>query len=60
MWMQCDAKEVEWRFITDVDECSSDNGGCSQECNNTIGSYYCTCLDGFTLQADSHTCEGRY
>lgn len=64
MWVQC-----AWcihvvckimLIITDVDECSGNNGGCSQECKNTIGSYHCTCLNGFALQPDGHNCEGMY
>jgi tolkin len=26
-------------FLTDVDECAENNGGCQHECHNTIGSY---------------------
>uniref|UniRef100_A0A3Q2P8N8 Growth arrest specific 6 n=1 Tax=Fundulus heteroclitus TaxID=8078 RepID=A0A3Q2P8N8_FUNHE len=39
----------------DVDECTKDNGGCDHVCNNTIGSYRCSCHEGFTL-ADRHLC----
>lgn len=41
---------------SDVDECLITNGGCSQGCVNTVGSFYCTCLFGYTLQADGRTC----
>ena len=44
---------------TDVDECKKKTSGCSQECNNTIGSYKCFCKDGFRLTNNSHTCEGK-
>ena len=33
----------------DIDECDTDNGGCSHECINTLGSYKCDCPDGFTI-----------
>uniref|UniRef100_A0AAX7TVY4 Growth arrest-specific 6 n=1 Tax=Astatotilapia calliptera TaxID=8154 RepID=A0AAX7TVY4_ASTCA len=33
----------------DVDECSRRNGGCDHECNNTVGSYHCSCRQGYTL-----------
>ena len=60
-WVQYDwCHAYQSKFITDLNECSINNGGCSQECSNTIGSYQCTCQDGFTLQADGHTCEGMY
>ena len=32
--------------------------GCSQRCNNTVGSYFCTCMDGYELESDNHTCTG--
>ena len=60
--------------FTDIDECSTgvvSIGGnissigdgeaeqwCHQACNNTIGSYRCTCFDGYTLKEDNKTCEG--
>uniref|UniRef100_A0A674N384 complement subcomponent C1r n=1 Tax=Takifugu rubripes TaxID=31033 RepID=A0A674N384_TAKRU len=46
----------------DVDECSKadpKNGSgsvCSQMCVNTVGSYYCSCYSGYTLQPDHQTC----
>ena len=45
-------------FFTDVDECVSDTSGCEQQCNNTIGSYYCTCSEGYSLENDNHSCAG--
>lgn len=42
----------------DEDECDTNNGGCDQNCNNTIGSYFCTCEEGYILKADSHNCGG--
>ncbi|XP_031551867.1 mucin-like protein isoform X2 [Actinia tenebrosa] len=41
----------------DVNECATKNG-CNQRCNNTIGGYYCSCLQGFELSSssDNKTC----
>uniref|UniRef100_A0A1A8M180 Growth arrest-specific 6 n=1 Tax=Nothobranchius pienaari TaxID=704102 RepID=A0A1A8M180_9TELE len=40
----------------DVDECiEKGNGGCDQECNNTIGSYRCSCHQGYML-VGRHMC----
>ncbi|XP_054265760.1 uncharacterized protein LOC128988471 [Macrosteles quadrilineatus] len=33
----------------DVNECSSDNGGCDQKCINSPGSYACVCNVGYEL-----------
>uniref|UniRef100_A0A665TWD5 Growth arrest-specific 6 n=1 Tax=Echeneis naucrates TaxID=173247 RepID=A0A665TWD5_ECHNA len=37
------------RCEKDVDECSKKNGGCEHECNNTMGSYHCSCHQGYML-----------
>ena len=45
---------------TDINECSTNNGGCSQKCNNTLGSNVCACNSGYYLAADNRTCNGEY
>ena len=42
----------------DVNECQSDNGGCAQTCDNTDGSYQCSCLNGYELANDGHYYSG--
>lgn len=44
-------------YFTDVDECAVNNGGCQHECRNTIGSYMCSCQNGFTLLENVHDCK---
>ena len=44
---------------TDTDECSVKNGGCTQLCINTVGSYECSCGTGYALDSDGHTCNGN-
>ncbi|XP_063217252.1 protein tolkin-like isoform X2 [Bacillus rossius redtenbacheri] len=44
-------------FFTDMDECATNNGGCQHECRNTIGSYACSCHNGFTLHDNQHDCK---
>ena len=52
-------KEFLFVLITDVNECMDNTDNCSQNCINTIGSYYCYCNDGYTLDSDDqHTCNG--
>lgn len=47
-------------LLTEMDECSlPDNGGCEQHCENTLGSYKCTCEPGYELTADKKSCEGK-
>uniref|UniRef100_A0A914UMG9 EGF-like domain-containing protein n=1 Tax=Plectus sambesii TaxID=2011161 RepID=A0A914UMG9_9BILA len=41
----------------DANECSKDNGGCAQICENTIGSFQCSCNTGYLLIYDQKTCE---
>jgi len=46
--------------IVDINECLTDSGGCTQKCNNTVGSYHCSCWNGYELANDSHTCNGKH
>jgi hypothetical protein len=43
----------------DIDECSTNNGSCQQNCRNTDGSFTCHCRSGYSLMSDSKTCTGR-
>ena len=45
--------------IVDYNECAIFNGNCSQFCFNTIGSYMCSCQNGYALNADGRTCSGK-
>ena len=42
----------------DVDECSVQNGGCEHKCQNTAGSFTCSCNSGYKLNANGLTCDG--
>ena len=44
----------------DIDECRTDNGGCSHSCLNTLGTAYCACPEGYMLTDDWKTCEGQF
>ena len=46
-------------YYADINECSTNNGGCAGTCTNTAGSYYCTCSSGCTLGSNGHVCNGR-
>ena len=43
----------------DIDECERFSP-CDQVCTNSEGSFECSCNDGFRLQNNSHTCEGKH
>ena len=46
-------------FSIDINECGTFNGGCEQTCNNTQGSYHCSCWNGYSLGTDQHNCSGK-
>ena len=43
--------------IADVNECDLASD-CEENCTNTVGSYYCECLDGRVLVNRTH-CTGK-
>ena len=45
-------------FQQDINECTVNNGGCSQMCSNTNGSFLCSCGAGYSLSVDNLTCAG--
>ena len=44
----------------DIDECTTDNGGCEQSCLNNNGSYSCTCSNGYGLVSNQKNCSGKH
>ena len=42
----------------DTNECGSANGGCEHNCNNTVGSFTCSCRPGFVLAGNNLNCTG--
>ena len=40
-----------------IDECATDNGGCTDGCVDTPGSFECQCPSGAHLLADNRTCQ---
>ncbi len=44
---------------SDVNECSTSNGGCDGQCTNTQGSYTCSCGSGYVLGSNTHSCYGE-
>ena len=46
-------------LFQDVDECTTNNGGCDQMCNNIIGSFLCNCMTGYQLDRNGLDCNGE-
>ncbi|KAL1489387.1 hypothetical protein ABEB36_014292 [Hypothenemus hampei] len=44
-------------FFSDMDECAKDHGNCQHECINTLGSYICTCHNGYILHENGRDCK---
>ena len=42
----------------DINECEL--GYCTQLCNNSEGSFTCSCQDGYALEDDNRTCVGKF
>lgn len=44
-----------------MDECAGKvNGGCYDQCKNTVGSFHCYCKVGFILAEDKYTCISKF
>lgn len=43
----------------DKNECLVNNGDCEQGCENTVGSYECTCPLGYQLMDNGRACNGN-
>ena len=43
--------------LLDINEC--DLVPCEQKCVNTIGSYFCGCAPGYSLNSNLRSCDGR-
>ena len=48
-------------FITlpEHNACKHNNGGCAHVCINHGGHYRCKCPQGYKLNADGHSCDGK-
>ena len=46
-------------LLIDIDECTTNQNRCDQSCSNAVGSYTCSCVNGFTLDGDGFTCNGN-
>lgn len=49
-----------FNLLLDVDECLEGTSGCEHLCNNTVGSFKCSCRHGYKLDYDRKSCTGSY
>ena len=47
-------------YPSDVDECTAGTDNCTQNCDNTDGSYTCSCDGGYTTTDNGMTCDGIF
>ena len=45
--------------FVDINECNPSRNDCEQACNNTVGSYLCSCLSGYSLADNKKNCNGK-
>ena len=57
--MFCTDFNISFLLTLDINECGQNNGGCDRFCNNTDGSFFCTCGDGYNLNEDGRQCDGK-
>ena len=43
----------------DIDECANNVSLCNHYCNNTEGSFICSCDEGYSLSENNFTCIGE-
>ena len=43
----------------DVDECCNELDSCDHNCHDVNGSYYCSCDEGYDLNDNGYTCDGK-
>lgn len=45
-------------IITEINECAATSSPCEHTCTNTVGSFQCSCNDGYLLDDDGRSCDG--
>ena len=55
MQKDCSMKSL----LSDINECDEGISGCNQTCTNTNGIYICSCYNGYVLDSDGHSCNGK-
>ena len=48
---------IEFFHFSDVNECARGTAMCAHNCQDTPGSYTCSCRSGYALDVDGRTCS---
>ena len=48
---------ISYLYAIDFNECDVNNGGCEHTCTNTVGSFSCSCDEGYQ-QTNNLFCSG--
>lgn len=60
VWVPISASSFVSFCFLDVNECRHYPGRlCAHKCENTLGSYQCSCTTGFKIAADGRNCDGK-
>lgn len=54
------AIQLNFSMSVDIDECELDATLCDQVCENTEGSFFCTCFAGFERIEEDDKCQGYW
>lgn len=46
-------------YLADINECGTNNGGCSGTCTNSAGTYQCSCSTGYYWSEKGFSCIGQ-
>lgn len=56
-WCIVNNQPINGTECQDTDECRTNNGGCADTCQNSDGSFQCSCRSGFRLAANRRDCD---
>ena len=49
---------IHFTCTVDINECAANTDGCAHICHNNVGSFTCSCNDGYRLNEDGKACDG--
>ena len=58
VYMQSQSAAAVYSITTDINECATNNGGCTHTCTNTDGDYVCSCRPGYD-EPNPNQCVGK-